>query len=186
MKLHDTPLHGVKLLELDVFGDARGFFCERFSSKKFLELGLPIEFVQDNHSRSAPGVVRGLHYQRDPDQAKLVGVTRGSIWDVVVDIRAGSPTFGEHFAVELSDTNGRMLYVPAGYAHGFCVLGTELADVLYKVDGLYNPHGEGGILYDDPDLQIPWPVRITGVSARDAQLDNWERYCEDPVYHLYD
>ena len=167
-----TPLvlSGLALIEMPVWRDTRGFFIERFHAATFKALGLPYRFVQDNHSRSRPGVLRGLHYQNDPAQGKLVGVTRGRIWDVAVDLRAGSPTFGQSVGVELNDTDGRLLWIPAGFAHGFCVLGDEPADVMYKVDAPYNPRTERGILWRDADLAIKWPVADPIVSDRDAAL----------------
>lgn len=166
----EPKIEGLKLIELKIHGDARGFFVERFQKQKFLDLGLPTEFVQDNHSRSAPGVLRGLHYQVSPPQGKLVGCLRGRIWDVAVDIRPGSETFGKWFGAELSDMNGRLLWVPTGFAHGFCVLGDEPADVFYKVDSLYNPASEGGIKWNDLDLAIEWPVKDPQISDRDRKL----------------
>jgi dTDP-4-dehydrorhamnose 3,5-epimerase len=170
--MHTTQLalDGLRLIELDVHGDERGFFIERFNLEKFQTEGLPSAFVQDNHSRSLPGVVRGLHYQHTPPQGKLVGVMRGLIWDVVVDIRPGSATFGESCSVELSDMNGRLLWVPPGFAHGFCVLDDTPADLLYKVDTPYNPDGEAGILWSDQTLNIPWPIRDPIVSTRDQAM----------------
>jgi dTDP-4-dehydrorhamnose 3,5-epimerase len=176
MKVQDVGLEGVKLVELVVHGDERGFFTERFNEKSFTALGLPVHFKQDNHSRSAPGVVRGLHYQTDPWQGKLVGCVNGKIWDVVVDIRPNSPTFGQHFGVELSDLNGKLLWIPAGFAHGFCVLGEKPADVLYKVDQIYNPEKEGGIQWNDPDLKIPWPLANPVVSNRDKGLQSFSEF----------
>jgi dTDP-4-dehydrorhamnose 3,5-epimerase len=181
MKVTPTPLEGVKLVELKVWGDARGFFVERFNENTYRENGLPTRFAQDNHSRSAPGVLRGLHYQFGPAQGKLVGVARGKIWDVAVDIRADSPTFGQHFACELSDTNGVLLWIPAGFAHGFCVLGEEPADVIYKVDQPYNPKNEGGIMWNDPKLGIPWPIKDPTISARDQALQSFGNYSENPI-----
>jgi dTDP-4-dehydrorhamnose 3,5-epimerase len=175
-------LEGLKLVQLAVHGDSRGFFVERFQLERFRQHGLPTEFAQDNHSRSAPGVLRGLHYQTNPAQGKLVGVVRGSILDVVVDIRASSPTYGRHVAVELSDVNGRMLWVPAGFAHGFCVLGNELADVVYKVDALYNPQTEGGVNPLDPELGIQWPVASPQLSQRDLQQPAWKTYRQSPRF----
>lgn len=163
-------LDGLRLIELTVWGDNRGFFVERFRAEAFAAHGLPTYFAQDNHSRSAPGVLRGLHYQHSPWQQKLVGVVRGAIWDVVVDIRPESPTFGHHVGLELSDTNGKVLWIPAGFAHGFCVLGDEPADILYKADVPYNPATEGGLRWDDPGLAIPWPVENPAVSERDQRL----------------
>lgn len=171
---------GVLTVKLRCFPDDRGFFIERFNANAFRDAGVPLAFVQDNHSRSKPGVIRGLHYQTDPAQGKLVGVIRGRIWDVVVDIRPDSPTFGQHFDVELSDENGTLLWIPAGLAHGFCVLGDEPADVLYKVDRQYNKHTEGGILWSDPDLAIDWPVKNPIVSDRDRELQSFAAYRQNP------
>jgi dTDP-4-dehydrorhamnose 3,5-epimerase len=181
MKIHTLKLAGLKLVELPVYGDERGFFVERFQQERFQENGLPAQFFQDNHSRSAPGVVRGLHYQQNPNQGKLIGVVRGRIWDVAVDLRADSPTFGEHIAVELSDMNGSLLWVPPGFGHGFCVLGEEPADVMYKVDARYNPQGEGGVRWNDPELAIPWPVSQATVSARDEKLPSFAEYRAHPL-----
>src|SRR3954469_23419414 len=154
MKVSELTLEGVKLIEPALYADSRGFFVERYNEARFGSHGLPTRFFQDNHSRSMPGVLRGLHFQAAPPQGKLVGVIRGRIWDVVVDIRPTSATFGAHLATELNDTDGRLLWIPSGFAHGFCVLGDGPADVLYKVDHLYNRETEGGILWDDPDLAI--------------------------------
>lgn len=180
MKVLPLEIKGLLLVELKVLGDARGFFVERFQQEKFGELGLPTRFVQDNHSRSAPGVLRGLHYQTSPAQGKLVGVVRGRIWDVAVDIRPESPTFGQHIAVELSDINGRLLWIPAGFAHGFCVLGDEPADVYYKVDNVYNPATEGGISWNDADFGVKWPSTTPTVSKRDQGLQSFEQYKLNP------
>src|SRR6476469_9311320 len=181
MKVTNLELAGLKLVELKLFGDARGFFVERFKEDLFAENGLPTQFVQDNHSRSAPGVLRGLHYQTSPAQGKLVGAIRGKIWDVAVDIRPGSPTFGKHFGTELSDENGRLLWIPAGFAHGFCVLGEEPADVLYRADALYGPGGEGGIAWNDPDLAVPWPISDPIVSDRDRSMQSFAEYRANPA-----
>lgn len=169
-------LKGLILFSLPVHKDARGFFMERYQSDRFAEFLPGTEFVQDNHSRSLPGVLRGLHYQRRPEQGKLVGAIRGRIWDVAVDIRPDSPTFGNSYATELSDENGRLLWIPAGFAHGFCVLGGEPADVLYKVDASYNAAGEGGIHWADPDLGIAWPLSSPIVSKRDEWLQSFATY----------
>lgn len=170
MKFIPTELKGLTVVELNLHGDSRGFFIERFREDLFSKAGLPIRFVQDNHSRSAPGVLRGLHFQESPPQGKLIGVARGKIWDVALDIRKGSPSFGKHFGIELSDTNGKLLWIPAGFAHGFCVLGDEPADVIYKVDSLYNPETDRGIKWDDPTLGISWPLKNPTISARDQKL----------------
>ena len=180
MKVSQAEIAGLAVVELKVHGDARGFFIERFQQDRFREMGLPDRFVQDNHSRSAPGVLRGLHYQTRPAQGKLVGVVRGKIWDVAVDVRPGSPTLGRHFAIELSDTNGRLLWIPPGFAHGFCVLGDEPADVLYKVDATYTPAGEGGIAWNDPHLAVPWPLQNPTISQRDQMLGSFEKYKASP------
>ena len=170
------PLAGLVLIENVVRGDERGFFTERFHRQRFREGGVTATFVQDNHSRSAPGVLRGLHYQHHPAQGKLVGVVRGRVWDVAVDVRPASSTFGHHVAVELSDMNGRVIWMPAGFAHGFCVLGDEPADMLYKVDAPYEPDGEGGIRWDDTELGIDWPLARPVVSSRDANLPSFAAY----------
>jgi dTDP-4-dehydrorhamnose 3,5-epimerase len=180
MKVTPLELKGLLLVELDVYGDHRGFFVERYNAKRFQEHGLPVEFPQINHSRSAPRVLRGLHYQHEPPQGKLVGVARGRIWDVAVDIRPGSPTFGRSVGVELSDTNGRLLWLPPGFAHGFCVLGEEPCDVLYEVSTLYNPKSEGGISWSDPELGIDWPLRDPVVSERDSKLQSFADYRKAP------
>ena len=181
MKVTQLELEGLVLVELAVHGDQRGFFIERFHAGRFEACGLPTTFVQDNHSRSAPGVLRGLHYQHTPAQGKLIGVIRGRIWDVAVDIRPDSPTFGRSLGIQLSDMNGLLLWIPPGFAHGFCVLGDEPADVLYKVDTPYNPAGEGGIAWDDPHLAVAWPVSDPVVSARDQQLASFAQYRADPI-----
>ena len=180
MKIEKTPLDGVVVVTLDMHGDERGFFVERFNEAKFQELGLPTNFVQDNHSRSSPGVLRGLHCQHTPPQGKLVGVVRGKIWDVAVDIRPDSPTLGKHFAIELSDMNGKLLWVPAGFAHGFCVLGDEVTDVSYKTTALFMPGGESGVAWNDPDFGINWPVKNPLISARDQNLQSFKEYLKNP------
>jgi dTDP-4-dehydrorhamnose 3,5-epimerase len=182
MKRIDTKLDGVCIIALQQHVDARGFFVERYHKDRLRdECGIDAEFVQDNHSRSAPKTLRGLHWQFSPKQGKLVGVTRGAIWDVAVDIRPRSVTFGQYFGVELSDANAQMLWIPAGFAHGFCVLGDAPADVLYKVSGAYNPATEGGIRYDDPDFAIDWPIRDPILSARDQALMRFADYRANPL-----
>jgi dTDP-4-dehydrorhamnose 3,5-epimerase len=176
MKVNPVEIEGLKVVELDIWKDNRGFFMERFNLNKFRDANLPTNFVQDNHSRSASKVLRGLHYQPQPAQGKLVGVLRGKIWDVAVDIRRESKTFGRHFSIELSDDNGRLLWVPPGFAHGFCVLGDEPADVLYKVTELYNPKTEAGIRWNDPDFAIQWPISEPIVSERDNKLPSFEYF----------
>ena len=180
MKVTRLDIEGVVLVELEVKGDARGFFVERFQIERFREHGLPVAFAQDNHSRSGPGVLRGLHFQHAPPQGKLVGVTRGRIFDVAVDIRPGSPTYGQSVGYELSDMNGRLLWIPAGFAHGFCVLGDEPADVLYKADALYGPGGEGGIAWNDPEIGVAWPISDPLVSDRDRTMQSFAAYRAAP------
>lgn len=166
---------GPKLIDLKSFQDERGFFTERFSEKAFQAMGLPSQFVQDNHSRSFPRVIRGLHLQKPPfAQGKLVGVTRGKVFDVAVDLRADSKTQGRHVAVELSDEKPQLLWIPAGFAHGFCVLGDEPADVVYKIDQAFAPEADMGIRYDDPDLGIAWPIRDPILSAKDRALPSFQ------------
>ena len=176
MKTTRLHLECVVLIELVLHGAERGFFIERFNVDRFRANGLPCEFVQDNHSRSSPGVLRGLHYQHTPAQGKLVGVTRGRVWDVVVDIRPHAPTFGQSYGTELTDMNGKLLWVPPGFAHGFCVLGDTPADMLYKVDTAYNPKGEAGILWNDPALGIEWPISDPTVSARDQTMPTFAEH----------
>jgi dTDP-4-dehydrorhamnose 3,5-epimerase len=161
----DTRLDGPVVIEGLVHGDSRGFFTETYRRDALVELGIDETFVQDNHSRSSLGVLRGLHYQ--VGQAKLVRCVRGSILDVFVDLRRGSPTFGQWESVELTDQNARQVYVPNGFAHGFCVT-SEVADVVYKVSTYYDPTAEAGIAYDDPALGIAWPELELSVSERDA------------------
>src|SRR5262245_44833880 len=178
-------LPGLALVRLRMFRDERGFFVERYRSdfaKRGAEIGLPREFVQDNHSRSLPGVLRGLHFQHAPAQGKLIGVVRGRIWDVVVDIRPGSPTFGKSLGLELNGDSGLRLWGSAGFGHGVCVLGEEPADVLYKVDAAYEASGEGGIHWADPELAIDWPIAKPSVSARDERLGSFAEYRARPRF----
>jgi dTDP-4-dehydrorhamnose 3,5-epimerase len=154
MRRLPSQLDGPILIEPDVQGDERGFFMETYRRSVLAELGVPEEFVQDNHSRSGRGVLRGMHYQ--PGMAKLVRCARGAILDVIVDIRPDSETFGEWEAHELSEANARQLYVPDGFGHGFCVV-SEVADVLYKCSAYYDAEAEGGFAYDDPEVGIVWP-----------------------------
>lgn len=156
MKIIHTEIDGVVILEPDVFGDERGYFFESYSQARFDALVRPVRFVQDNESKSKRGVLRGLHFQKGKEaQSKLVRVVRGRVLDVAVDIRQGSPTFGRHVAVELTEENKRQFFVPRGFAHGFSVLSDE-AIFQYKCDNLYAPHAEGAIAWDDPDLGIDW------------------------------
>ena len=167
MKRLETRLDGLVLLEPAVHGDARGFLTETFRQDVLDRHGVEVAFVQDNHSRSRRGTVRGMHFQTRPGQAKLVRCARGAVLDVVVDLRRGSPTFGEWEGVELDDQRMRQLFIPIGFGHGFCVL-SEVADVVYKLSSYYDPTTESGIAYDDPDVAIAWPALELLVSDRDA------------------
>lgn len=167
MRSLDTRLDGPLLLAPQVHGDERGFFVECYRENVLAELGVHDFFVQDNHSRSGRGVVRGIHFSIGDGQAKLVRCARGSIFDVVVDLRRGSPTFGEWEGHELDDRGLRQLYVPIGFGHGFCVT-SEVADVVYKCSSYFDPKVERGIAYDDPALGIEWPDTELSVSERDA------------------
>ncbi len=170
MKVIPTSIPDVLIIEPQVFGDERGFFFESFNQKKFLELtGLSLDFVQDNHSRSAKNVLRGLHYQIQQPQGKLVRVVQGAVFDVAVDIRRSSPTFGEHVGMELSSDNKRMLWVPPGFAHGFVVL-SATAEVLYKTTDYWAPEFERSIAWNDPAIGIEWHVEgEPALSAKDQQ-----------------
>ena len=170
MKVIKTAIEDVVIIEPDVFGDARGYFFESYSQKKFDEQVRPVKFVQDNESKSKYGVLRGLHFQKGKDaQSKLVRVVKGRVLDVAVDIRKGSPTFGKYVAVELTEDNHRQLFVPRGFAHGFSVLSEE-AIFQYKCDNLYAPQSEGAIAWNDPDINIDWqlPAEDVLLSAKDS------------------
>lgn len=171
MKIVQTEIEGVLILEPDVFGDARGYFFESFSRKRFEEAAGAVDFIQDNESKSRYGVLRGLHFQHgEAAQAKLVRVVAGCVLDVAVDIRRGSPTFGRHVAVELSGENHRQFFIPRGFAHGFAVLSDE-AIFQYKCDNYYAPQSEGGIAWDDPELGIDWrlPAQDILLSEKDRR-----------------
>jgi dTDP-4-dehydrorhamnose 3,5-epimerase len=168
MKIIDTTIADLKIIEPRVFGDERGFFLETWNANTFAGLGLDLKFVQDNHSRSAHGILRGLHYQIQNPQGKLVRVTSGQVYDVAVDLRAKSPTFGQHVGVVLSAENKRMFWVPPGFAHGFYVM-SESADFVYKCTEYYTPEFERSLLWNDPSLKINWPIgdSIPTLSAKD-------------------
>ena len=169
MEVMATALPGVLLIRPRVFGDERGFFLETFSAERYRQVaGIEQPFVQDNHSRSRRGVLRGLHFQRTRPQGKLVGVARGSVFDVAVDIDPASPTCGHHVGVELSDANHLQLWIPPGYAHGFCVL-SEVADFVYKCTDYYRPDDESGLAWNCPRLGIPWPIDAPLLSAKDQR-----------------
>jgi dTDP-4-dehydrorhamnose 3,5-epimerase len=178
MNVRTTVLPGVLLVEPNVVRDERGFFVEAWSREKYRAAGIDADFLQDNHSSSRRGVLRGLHMQYRRPQAKLVRVVAGEIFDVAVDVRRASPTYGRHVAQILSAENFHQLYIPAGYAHGFVVLSGE-AQVQYKVDDLYDPGGELTVLWNDPELGIPWPVPDPVLSAKDQA-----GLCASEVQHL--
>ena len=166
MKLTETDLPGVIIIEPDVFSDERGFFMETWHQLKYKEAGLPARFVQDNLSYSGKGVLRGLHFQCPNTQGKLVFVLRGEVFDVAVDIRSGSPTCGRWTGIMLSGDNKLQLYIPEGFAHGFCVT-SETALFAYKCTDIYNPRAEGGIIWNDPDIGIEWPFKEPVLSEKD-------------------
>ncbi|MEI8020616.1 MAG: dTDP-4-dehydrorhamnose 3,5-epimerase [Schlesneria sp.] len=169
MKIIPTEISGLVLVEPKAFGDARGFFFESFQINRYRDAGITENFVQDNVSRSSKGILRGLHYQLVQPQGKLVYVTRGEVFDVAVDLRRSSPTFGRWFGVLLNDENHRQLYVPPGFAHGFCVT-SETADFCYKCTDLYNPTHERTLLWNDPAIGIDWPISDSPLlSAKDQQ-----------------
>lgn len=167
MNVLETKLPGVLIIEPDVFGDARGYFMETWQQARYAQAGLPGNFIQDNLSFSTRGVLRGLHFQNPNAQGKLVFVLHGEVFDVAVDIRAGSPTFGQWVGVTLSSENKRQLYIPEGFAHGFCVI-SETAIFAYKCTDFYNPAAEGGIIWNDPDIGIDWPVERPVLSQKDS------------------
>lgn len=167
MKILETTLPGVLIIEPKVFGDERGFFQETYHEQRYQEMGIKERLVQDNHSRSGKGVLRGLHYQLNHPQGKLVRATAGEVFDVAVDIRQGSPTFGKWHGIILTGENHRQFYVPPGFAHGFVVL-SDSADFLYKCSDYYHPEDEGAVIWNDPDIGIDWPMTEVSLSQKDA------------------
>ncbi|MDA0345460.1 MAG: dTDP-4-dehydrorhamnose 3,5-epimerase [Proteobacteria bacterium] len=168
MKVIETKLKDCVIIEPKVFGDERGFFLETFQTERYAaQAGIILPFVQDNHSRSARGVLRGLHFQINKPQGKLIRVVKGEVYDVAVDIRQGSPTFGQWEVIILSEENKTQLWVPPGFAHGFVVL-SDTADFEYKCTDYYDPSDEGSILWNDPELNIPWPIDNPKLSEKDA------------------
>lgn len=168
MKVSKTKLEGVLLIEPTVYEDERGFFFESYNFRRYAEHGIRTNFVQDNHSRSVKNTLRGLHYQINPGQDKLVRVIVGEVFDVAVDIRFGSPTFGQWVGYYLSAENKLQMYIPVGFAHGFCVV-SEVAEFEYKCSDYYSPQDERGIMWNDPDLGIDWPVKNPILSPKDRQ-----------------
>lgn len=183
LRIIETGFPGLKLIEPKVFRDARGFFMESWSVKAFREAGVACGFVQDNHARSeTKGVLRGLHFQTPPcAQAKLVRVTLGAVFDVAVDIRLGSPTYGKSYSVILSDENFLQLFIPKGFAHGYATL-TEQTEFQYKVDAPYAPECDAGIIWNDPSAAIPWPVREPMLSGKDALLPRLAEFTSPFVF----
>jgi dTDP-4-dehydrorhamnose 3,5-epimerase len=182
MQVETTALPGVLIITPRVFSDSRGFFYESYNQAAMHEIGIDTVFVQDNHSQSVRCTLRGLHFQAPPAaQAKLLRVVRGAVWDVAVDIRIGSPTFGRWAAAELNADNYRQLYIPEGFAHGFCVLSDE-AEVLYKASHVYNPGQERSIRWDDPTLGVAWPVTNPILSERDRRAPSLADYLAAPAF----
>ena len=167
MEIKKTSFKGLLIIEPDCFKDKRGFFLETFQTARYRKSGIFDNFIQENQSRSAQGVLRGLHFQVKQPQAQILTVMRGKIFDVVVDLRPKSPTFGKWFGIVLSDMGPRQIYMAEGFAHGFCVL-SDWADLHYKVSKFYDPCDEGGLIWNDPDIGIPWPIAKPEVSSRDA------------------
>ncbi len=167
MNIIKTKLSDCIIIEPKVYCDDRGFFLETFQAERYATVGITLPFVQDNHSRTSKGVLRGLHFQKTKPQGKLVRVVRGEVYDVAVDIRLGSPTYGRWEAVVLSEDNKKQFWVPPGFAHGFMVI-SDFADFEYKCTDYYDPTDEGSLLWNDPDLNIPWPIKSPLLSEKDA------------------
>jgi dTDP-4-dehydrorhamnose 3,5-epimerase len=177
-----TPLEGVLLVDPDFFSDERGFFLESYHRQRFAESGIPDEFVQDNHSRSHANVLRGIHYQDlTAPMGKLLRCTQGGVFDVAVDLRAGAPTFGKWFGVELTATNMRQIWIPPGFGHAFLTL-ADGSEVQYKCTGYYTPSAEGAVAWNDPEIGIEWPVRDPIVSDRDAKAMSLREYLQRPAF----
>jgi dTDP-4-dehydrorhamnose 3,5-epimerase len=180
LKIESRHLGEVAVIVPEIFQDQRGFFMETFRADQFRKLGLPTEFVQDNHSGSVKGVLRGLHFQWDPPMGKLMRVTRGAAFLVAVDIRKGSPTLGKWVGVEASAENRRQVWAPAGFARGFCVL-SDYAEIQYKCTGTYNNKGESGIRWDDPAIGIEWPVKDAILSDKDRKAQTLAEWLASPL-----
>ena len=164
-----TDIEGVIIVEPTAYGDNRGYFCETYQKQNFFDGGIKVDFVQDNHSMSVGGVLRGLHFQKQYPQSKLVRCIRGAVYDVAVDLREGSKTYGKYVGVELSSENKRQFFIPKGFAHGFLVL-TDEAEFVYKVDDFYHPNDEGGLMWNDPEVGIKWPIK-DGMEIRLSEKD---------------
>ncbi len=177
IKVESSHLNGINVIVPEVFGDDRGFFMETFRSDQFKELGLPDRFVQDNHSKSAKNVIRGLHFQWEPPMGKLMRVTYGEAFLVAVDIRKGSPTLGKWFGIEVSAENKKQVWAPSGFARGFCVL-SDYAEIQYKCTGIYNNNAESGFLWNDPDIGIEWPIDNPILSDKDKKAQTFAQWLE--------
>jgi len=167
MKVIETTLPGVMLIKPDINADARGFLLESYQKHRYEEIGITNNFVQDNHSHSIKGVLRGMHYQLKNPQGKLISVIKGEVFDVAVDIRYGSPNYGQWYGVNLSDENHYQVYIPEGFAHGFCVL-SESTDIVYKCTDYYSPEDERAVIWNDPDIAIDWPINSIELSKKDS------------------
>ena len=177
--IESTHLNGLYVLKQQVFQDERGFFTEVFRADQFKQVGLPTEFLQDNHSGSVRGVLRGLHFQWDPPMGKLMRVTRGTAFLMAVDIRKGSPTLGKWFGIEVSAESRKQVWAPAGFARGFCVL-SDYAEIQYKCTGIYNSKGESGIRWNDPDIGIEWPLKDFIISDKDSKARTLNEWLKSP------
>ena len=180
LRIESEHLNGIVVVVPEVFEDERGFFMEIYRADQFKDLGLPYQFVQDNHSRTTRGVVRGLHFQWEPPMGKLMRVTVGNTFLVAVDIRKGSPTLGHWFGIEVSAENKRQVWAPPGFARGFCVI-SDVAEVQYKCTGTYNSKAESGILWNDPAIGIDWPVKNPILSAKDAKSQTLQQWLQSPL-----
>ena len=182
LRVTATPLDGLRVVEIEYFKDERGFLVESWNKKDFAAAGLTDEFVQENHSASVAGVIRGMHYQNmSAPLAKLVRCTVGRILDVAIDLRASSPTFGKWFSVELSAENKKLVYIPVGFAHGYATL-SDYCEVQYKQTGYYRPDAEGGIAWNDPEIRIAWPADNPVLSKRDQHLPSFREYRDKPAF----
>jgi dTDP-4-dehydrorhamnose 3,5-epimerase len=170
----ETPIKDLYIIEPKVFGDNRGFFMESWNKRDFEEIGLNMEFVQDNHSKSRKGVLRGLHFQTKNSQGKLVRCIKGKVYDVAVDLRKGSETFGEYFGIELTEENKKMFYIPEGFAHGFLAL-TEEVEFLYKATNYYTPEYDSGIIWNDKDINVDWPLEKYGIKEEELLLSEKDK-----------
>lgn len=182
MEVKEFSINGPLLITPKIHSDSRGFFCERYREDQFNEIGINTHFLQDNFSRSTHGILRGLHYQWDKPQGKLVTCSRGKILDVAVDIRSQSPTFGKYLSVELDGQKPQWFWIPAGFAHGFLVLSPEGADLTYKVNAYWNGQGESGIHWQDPEFKIHWPLTNPILSEKDQKAQSFAEYKSNPKF----